>query len=67
MDTTRRTVAKACTWQLSGLIVMTAITYLVTGSLVEGGAVAGGGALAGAIAYFAHEKVWNHVQWGRQR
>ena len=47
METTRRAIAKAVTWQLIGLFVMTAITYAITGSVAEGGLVAIVGAATG--------------------
>ena len=67
MDRTYRTIAKAVTWQLWGLVVMTLIAYLVTGSVSEGGAVAVVGAIAGTLSYFVHERVWSRIGWGRHR
>ena len=40
METNIRTIAKALCWQGMGLIMMTLIGYLFTGSLSEGGALA---------------------------
>ncbi|MDF1719686.1 MAG: DUF2061 domain-containing protein [Minwuia sp.] len=65
MDSTIRTLAKTLTWQTSGLIVMMAITYAVTGSLMDGGIVAAISAATGACAYVAHERLWSRVNWGR--
>lgn len=67
METTRRTIAKAVSWQASGLVVMTAVTYAVTGSVAEGGIVAVAGSAAGMVSYVVHEKLWAKVAWGRQR
>ncbi len=65
MDTTVRTLAKTVTWQTSGLIVMMAITYIVTGSLVDGGIVALVSAATGTCSYMVHERLWSRVRWGR--
>lgn len=65
MESTRRTLAKTCTWQVSGLIVMTLVSYAVTGSFIQGGAVALIGAAIGAFSYAIHERLWARVRWGR--
>lgn len=66
METQRRTLAKAATWQLSGLAVMTAITFVVTGSWGQGGVVALTGAAVGSVTYVLHERAWARVRWGRR-
>ena len=65
METTRRAIAKAVTWQLMGLVVMTAITYAITGSVAEGGLIAVVGATSGLATYVLHERVWSGITWGR--
>ena len=67
MDTTTRTIAKAVCWQVLGLIVMTLVGYLFTGSVGTGGAVALIGAAIGLVTYYLHEKLWERVPWGRPR
>jgi len=64
METPLRSLAKALTWQALGLLTMTAITWMLTGSLATGGAVAGLGAVTGAAAYVLHERVWARIRWG---
>lgn len=65
MDRPIRTLAKAATWQIMGFLVMSVITFAVTGSITEGGMVALGGALAGSLTFVVHERVWARVRWGR--
>ena len=67
METPTRTLIKSLTWQISGLIVMTVVTWFVTGSLVDGGAVAVSGALIGFFSYMVHERLWSRVRWGLKR
>ncbi|KEJ88934.1 hypothetical protein DSW25_11860 [Sulfitobacter donghicola DSW-25 = KCTC 12864 = JCM 14565] len=65
MDSTIRTATKALTWQLMGLVTMTAIGFVFTGSIAAGGGIAIVGAAAGFVSYFFHERVWQKVSWGR--
>jgi uncharacterized membrane protein len=65
MDTNKRTIAKALCWQGLGLIVMTIIGYIFTGSVGEGGALALTSAAVGLMNYFLHERLWARVRWGR--
>ena len=65
METPIRSIAKAATWQASGLAVMTAITFAATGSLATGGLVALIGAGVGTVLYVLHERLWARVRWGR--
>ncbi len=65
METKKRTIAKALCWQAVGLIVMTIIGYIFTGSAGEGGALALTSAAVGLMNYFVHERLWARVRWGR--
>ncbi len=67
METQTRTLIKSLTWQGLGLIVMTAVTWIVTGSLTDGGAIAVSGALIGFFSYMVHERLWARVSWGVRR
>ncbi|SDI71716.1 DUF2061 domain-containing protein [Aliiruegeria lutimaris] len=64
-ETPRRSFAKALTWQAMGLVVMTAITWALTGSVETGGAIALLGAASGMVTYMLHERAWARVRWGR--
>ncbi len=65
METTKRIAAKAITWQLSGLIAMSAIGYIITGSLESASGFAVFSALLGTVFFFVHEKIWSRITWGR--
>lgn len=64
METNARMVAKATCWQTSGLVVMTVIGYLFTGSVSQGGSLAFVTTAIGLVAYFIHEKIWSRISWG---
>lgn len=65
MESTVRTIAKAVSWQLLGLLTMTLIGYLFTGSVAAAGSLAIVTAVIGAVCYVFHERAWNRIAWGR--
>lgn len=65
METPKRTLAKAVSWQLLGLISMAVIGWFFTGSLAVAGSMAVVTAICGSVCYFLHERVWNRISWGR--
>jgi len=66
METHRRSLAKAVTWQLTGLISMALIGYAFTGSLSAGGMLALVTTAIGFVCYLIHERVWARIGWGRR-
>ncbi|MGK7651669.1 DUF2061 domain-containing protein [Roseovarius sp. B08] len=65
MDTKKRTLAKATTWQVMGLMVMTLIGFLMTGSVAQGGVYAMITSAIGFASFFVHERAWARIGWGR--
>ncbi|MCK5933687.1 MAG: DUF2061 domain-containing protein [Fulvimarina manganoxydans] len=65
MESRRRSLAKAASWQLSGLATMTALGFAFTGSVTAGGTLALASAAVGFVCYLAHERVWASISWGR--
>ena len=59
MDTAARIIT-------NGLISMTGIGYLFTGSFAAGGKIALVTTTLGFISYFLHELAWRNIGWGRQ-
>lgn len=66
MDSTRRIILKAITWQIIGIFCMTALSYPHTGSLTIALTLSVSTSATGFIMYLVHEKLWNTVQWGRK-
>lgn len=64
IETRRRSLAKALTWQSTGLVLMTAITWWMTGSVATGGMIAVLGAATGMVTYILHERLWARTSWG---
>lgn len=65
MESPTRTIAKAVSWQLLGLLSMTLIGYLFTGSVAAAGSLAIITTIIGAVCYVFHERAWNRIAWGR--
>lgn len=59
-----RTVIKSFLWQLLGLISMSLVGYLTTGSWLQGGKIALISVGIGVISYFIYERIWTRIQWG---
>ena len=66
MDSKSRLIVKALTWQFSGLLTMTVVGYLISGSFNVGSSIAFSGAIAGFFAYFIHEILWGKIKWGKK-
>lgn len=65
METRQRTLIKALCWQATGLVVMAAVGWALTGSAALGGTFAAINGAIGLLTYVAHERIWAHVRWGR--
>ncbi len=65
METRTRSLVKATIWTLIGLLLMSMIGLIFTGSLVTGGIMAGVNSLIGLGTYLIYERVWASVSWGR--
>ena len=65
MEQQKRTWAKACTWQILGLFVMTTVNYLFLGNLQQSMGLSLLLAILGLITYVIHERLWSRVIWGR--
>lgn len=65
METRRRSVLKAVIWNGLGLIIMTLVGFVATGSLSTGGALALVNTAIGTTVYVIYERVWAGIRWGR--
>jgi uncharacterized membrane protein len=67
METHVRSLAKAFSYRILGSLSTALIFYLLTG---QASLSAGAGALDMVIKiglYFAHERLWNHIPFGRPK
>ncbi|NOD34078.1 MULTISPECIES: DUF2061 domain-containing protein [unclassified Ruegeria] len=65
METRRRSVVKAIVWNVMGLVTMTAVGLIATGSATVGGVVALVNTAIGLTMYVIYERVWAGISWGR--
>ena len=65
MDQRKRSWAKAITWRITGIILLGAIAYLFTGSLIESLEVTAVFTVVRLILYYVHERIWERVRWGK--
>ncbi|WP_412050382.1 MULTISPECIES: DUF2061 domain-containing protein [unclassified Hoeflea] len=64
METTLRTIAKAITWQILGLVVTGALAWGYTGSVITALSFALSTAASGLAFFFVHERIWARINWG---
>lgn len=65
MESRTRTVVKAVIWNIIGLIVMSLVGLVTTGSVAIGGMIALINTAIGLTFYVIYERVWAAVRWGR--
>lgn len=65
METRARTLVKSVVWTLMGVVVMAAVGFAFTGSLIAGGGMAVVNAVIGFLTYLVYERVWAGIRWGR--
>lgn len=65
METQARSIAKAVSYRILGSATTGLIVFVLTG---KGGLSLGAGVLDVILkigAYFLHERIWNHIAYGR--
>ncbi len=65
METRRRSVLKAVIWNVIGLVTMSLVGLIATGSLAIGGTLALINAALGMTLYVIYERIWAGIGWGR--
>ncbi len=61
-----RSFVKAISWRLVGSFDTFLISWLLTGAPVVAGSIAGVEACTKLALFWAHERVWNRIGWGRR-
>ena len=64
MDSPRRSIIKAVSWQLVGLAVSFAVGTGFTGDVAGGARIALTLAVVGGVLFTLHERLWARVRWG---
>ena len=65
MDGHRRSIAKTASWRLIATIVTAIVAWLVTGRVEVAAAIGAADTVVKLFAYYAHERLWERLQYGR--
>ena len=65
METRARSIAKALTWRMGGLVVTIAVVWVVTGQAKLAASVGLADTLVKLLAYYVHERFWLKIRFGR--
>lgn len=64
-DTPVRSLAKAVSWRVTGTVDTFIIAWLITGQVLLASGIALTEVITKIFLYWAHERVWNKIKWGR--
>ena len=67
MESNSRSVAKAVSYRLLGSISTAVIVYVFSGDLKVSAGVGALDVVLKMALYYLHERLWNHISYGRQR
>lgn len=65
METHLRSVVKGISWRAVGTLDTTILVYLFSGKLLLAASVGLTELITKIFLYWAHERVWQKVRWGR--
>lgn len=65
MDSTRRSLAKTFSWRIFATFITAGIVYLATGRAEFAATVGLVDTALKLLVYFAHERAWNRIPFGR--
>ena len=65
METRSRSIVKALTWRMGGLVVTIAVVWVVTGQVKLAASIGLADTLVKLLAYYFHERFWLKIRFGR--
>ncbi len=65
-DAPVRSLAKAVSWRVTGTVDTFLISWLITGEILLASGIALTEVITKIFLYWAHERMWNKVKWGRE-
>jgi len=60
-----RSIAKTISWRITGSTATFGISYVILGDITVSGTIAVIQLTFNTVLYFAHERVWNRIKWGK--
>jgi len=67
IETKKRKAAKSITWKILGFIIISLITYILTGDLKTVGLIAFLYHFVMLLLFYMHETAWQTVGWGKSK
>lgn len=67
IETHFRSIAKAMSWRVGGTIVTFAVAWILTGRLELAARIGVLDTVIKVVAFYAHERLWNRLNFGKQR
>ncbi|MFC1738725.1 DUF2061 domain-containing protein [Planctomycetota bacterium] len=67
METHFRSIIKAVTWRAGGTVVTWLVAWSITGNLNIAAQIGVLDSLIKIGAFYAHERFWNRVSYGKQK
>lgn len=64
-DTPVRSLAKAVSWRVTGTVDTFLISWLITGQILLASGIAFTEIMTKICLFWAHERVWNRIDWGK--
>jgi uncharacterized membrane protein len=64
MDSRIRSITKSITWRITGIWVLLALGYIITGSWEKASAISITFHLVRIVLYYVHERLWLRTKWG---
>jgi uncharacterized membrane protein len=65
-ETKRRSIVKSLSWRLVAAIITTSIAFLMTGQMEFAAKIGLADTVIKLLIYFAHERIWNRIPYGRE-
>lgn len=66
-ETRARSIVKALSWRVFGTLITTGVVYVMTGSIGNAFQIGVLDTLVKLGLYFAHERAWERINYGRSR
>lgn len=65
-ETVKRSIVKTISWRIVATIITACLVLAMTGEIKFAATVGALDTLIKFVAYFAHERTWNKIRYGKQ-
>jgi uncharacterized membrane protein len=62
----KRTIASAVTYRVTSTVLLAAITYVVSGQIIDSAVITLSFAFLATILYYFNDRAWERTDWGRK-